>query len=160
MWGKIFGLLLITVFAVYTGIFLFGVETNVKCFAPDDTGYYVDVSKKFNDTFIVLFTAQVGLLIFSIFQLEKSELSDSTKELIYYLWIASFLLLFSGLVLSFNYRMASYGETCSKSQLVERGWFLYVICSVILGILGIAILLCICDACCKKEPVYALVRID
>ncbi len=76
MFGKVFGLLLITLFAVFTGIFLFGVETNVKCFAPDDTGHDVDVSKKFYDTFIVLFTAQVGPLIFSIFQLEKFELSE------------------------------------------------------------------------------------
>ena len=58
-WKKILialAFLLLVTFTISTGVFLFGVETNVLCFA-DDGGTIVDVAYRFNNTLIILFSA-------------------------------------------------------------------------------------------------------
>jgi hypothetical protein len=47
---------------VYTGILLFGVEVDVKCFA-DNAGSLADVAKRFNNTLIILFSSQLCITV-------------------------------------------------------------------------------------------------
>ncbi len=43
-------------FSVITGIYIFGVEVDVECFAID-SGSPVDVAKRFENTLIILFSS-------------------------------------------------------------------------------------------------------
>jgi hypothetical protein len=49
-------------FPVYTGILLFGVEVDVKCFA-DNAGSPADVAKRFNNTLIILLSSQLCITV-------------------------------------------------------------------------------------------------